>query len=142
MNWARAVKGNGTRVFRGSVALMILQSVGGVKRGEFRHGAIPRDLGDDRRGGDGRAARVAIDNGEFRAGETGFLIAVDQAQVRLHPKSFDRAAHRKQAGAKNIMRLDFLDGRDADGPAYFRVSYPTIGAEFFAPDCQKKCRQG
>src|SRR5271155_5329550 len=93
MNWTRAVKGKGTRVFRGSVALMILQTVGGVKRGEFRHGAIPRDLGDDRRGGNGRTARIAVDDGDFPAGKTGFLIAIDEAEVRLEAQALDGAAH-------------------------------------------------
>ena len=109
-------------MFRGSVALMILQTVGGVKHGEFRHGAIARDLGDDGRGGDGRTARVAVDDGEFPAGKTGFLVAVDQAQVRLHRKSLDRAAHGEEAGAENIMRFDFLDRGDSDGPPDFRVT--------------------
>ena len=122
MNWARAVKGKGTRVFRGSVALMILQSVAGVKHGKFRHGAITRNLGDDRRGRDGRTARVTIDDGEFPAGKTGFLIAVDQAQVWLQRKSLDRAAHGEEAGPKNIMRLDLLDGGDSDGPANFGMT--------------------
>jgi hypothetical protein len=101
---------------------MILQSVAGVKHGEFRHGAIARDLGDDRRGGDGGTTRVAIDDGEFPAGETGFLVAVDQAQVRLHAQALDRAAHGEKAGAENIVRLDFLHGSGSDGPPDFRVT--------------------
>jgi hypothetical protein len=101
---------------------MILQSVAGVKHGEFRHGAIARDLGDDRRGGDRGTTRVAIDDRDFPAGETGFLVAVDQAEVRLHAQTLDRAAHGEEAGAENIMRLDFLDRGGSDGPPDFRVT--------------------
>ena len=109
-------------MFRGSVALMILQSVAGVKRGEFRHGEIARDLGDDRRGGDGRTARVAIDDGDFPAGESGFLVAVDEAEVRLEGKTRDRAAHGEKARAENVVRLDFLDGGDSYRPLHLRVA--------------------
>ena len=103
-------------MFRGSVALMILQSVSRVKRGEFGHGPVPRDFGDDRGGGDGGTAGVAIDDGDFPAGETGFLIAIDQAEVGLRPKALHRAAHREETCPENIMRFDFLDRRDADRP--------------------------
>ena len=108
-------------MFRGSVALMILQSVGGVKRGELGHGAIARDLGDDRCGGDGGAAGVAIDDGDFQAGEAGLLVAVDEAGVGLDgharvAEALDGAAHGEEAGAENIVGLDFLGGRDADRP--------------------------
>ncbi len=122
MYWARAVKGKGTRVFRGSVALMILQSVAGVKRGEFRHGPIARDLDDDRRGGDRRTARVALDDRDFPAGQTGFLVAIDETKMRLHAQARDRAAHGQKTRAENIVRLDFLDRGDSDGPMNFSVT--------------------
>jgi len=96
---------------------MILQTVGRVKRGEFLHGAIARDLGDDRRGGDGGAAGVAVDDGEFWAGEPGLLVAVDEAEMRLQGEARDRAAHGEQACAENIVRLDFFQRSDADGPS-------------------------
>jgi hypothetical protein len=95
---------------------MILQSVGGVKRGEFLHGAVACDLGDDGGGGDGGAARIAVDDGEFVTGKTGLTVAIDQAEVRLEVKTLDRAAHGEETGAENIVRLDFLEGGDADGP--------------------------
>jgi hypothetical protein len=121
MNWARAVKGKGTRVFRGSVALMILETEGGVKRGEFGHGAIARDLGDDGGGGDGRAAGVAIDDGDFPAGDARLLVAIDEAEVGLQAQALHRAAHGKEARAKNIVRLDFVGRRDSDGPMHLRM---------------------
>ena len=110
---------------------MILQSVGGVKRGELGHGAVAGDLGDDRRGGDGGAAGVAIDDGDFHAGEAGFLVAADEAGVGRKAKAFNGAAHGEEAGAENIVGVDFLDGGDADGPVDFRVGAEE-GAQFFA----------
>jgi hypothetical protein len=101
---------------------MILQTVHGVKRGEFRHDAIAGDLGDDRGGGDGGTPRVAIDDGEFPAAQAGLLVAVNQAEVRLLGEALDGAAHREKTRAKNIVRLDFLNGGDADRPVDFRVA--------------------
>jgi hypothetical protein len=117
---------------------MILQTVGGVKRGEFRHGAITRDLGDDGRGGDGGAAGIAVDDGDFGAGEARLLVAIDEAEVRLQREARHGAAHGEQARAENIVGLDFLHRGDADGPAHVRVGAeegaqldPAFGLELF-----------
>lgn len=128
---ARSVKGKGTRVFRGSVALMILQTVAGVKHGEFRHGVITGDLGNDRGGGNRRTKRIAIDHGAFLTSQTGLLVAIDQAEVRLHWQSLHSTTHGKETRAQNIMRIDFLDGSDPDGPTHFRVTAQKL-IEFFA----------
>src|SRR5260370_33764947 len=109
MNWTRSVKGKGTRVFRGSVALMILETIGRVKRGEFRHGPVPGDFGDHRGRRDGGTARVAVDDGPFLAWESGHPVAVDKAHAGLHGKSRDGAAHGQPPRAHNVVRLGFLD---------------------------------
>jgi hypothetical protein len=99
-----------------SVALMFLQSVVGVKHGELGHGAVAGDLGDDGGGGDGGAAGVAVDDGELLAGEAGAHVAVDEAEVGLELEALDGAAHGEEAGAKNIVEIDFLERGNADGP--------------------------
>ena len=116
MNGTRAVKGKGTRVFGGSVALMILQTVRGVKRGEIGHGAIAGDLGDDGCGSDGRALGVAVDDSDFQAGKAGFFIAVNEAEAGLAGESLYGTAHGEEAGTEDIVGFDFFDGGDADGP--------------------------
>jgi hypothetical protein len=100
---------------------MFIQSVLWVKHGELLHGAVAGDLGDDRGGGDGRAAGVAIDDGELMAIEAGLHVAVDEAEMGLQAQAFDGAAHGQEAGAENIVDLDFLSGRDADRPVDFGV---------------------
>jgi hypothetical protein len=101
---------------------MILQTVAGVKRGEFRHVAVAGDLGDDRGGGDGGAERVAVDDGPFLARKPGFLAAVDEAEIGLDRKARNGAAHGQERGLENIMRVDFPDRGDADGPVDFGVT--------------------
>jgi len=131
MNWARSVKGKGTLMLRGSVALMILQTVAGVKRGEIGHGAVAGNLGDDRGGGDGGATGVAVDDGDFLAAEPSLLVAVDEAEMRLLFQAIDGAAHGEEAGAKDVVGVDFLDGSDADGPMDFGVAAEEV-ADFLA----------
>jgi len=109
-------------MLRGSVALMILQTVRGVKRAECDHGRIARDLGDDRCGGDGGAFRVTVNDGDFAAGQARALVAVDEAELRRGVQARDGAAHGEQAGAEDIMGIDFLDRGDADGPRDFGVA--------------------
>src|ERR1700677_3297583 len=116
MNWTRSVKGKGTRVFRGSVALMILQTVAGVKRGEFPHGAVAGDLGDNGSGGDGGTAGVPVNDGKFRAGETRLDVPVDETEVGLQSEPLHRTSHGEKPCAKNIMEVDFRDRRNADRP--------------------------
>jgi len=123
------VKGKGTRVFGGSVALMILQTVRGVKRGEFRHGSVARNLGQDRGSGDGGAAGVALDNGDFRAGEARLFVAVDEAEMGLKRQTRDGAAHGEEAGLEDIVGVDFLDGGEAEGPAHVGMAAEKM-AEF------------
>jgi hypothetical protein len=72
---------------------MILQSIAGVKHGQLPHQAIPRDLGDDRCGGNGRTAGIAIDHSHLYATEAGFLISIDETQMGLNRKSRHGAAH-------------------------------------------------
>jgi len=109
-------------MLRGSVAFMILQTVVGVKRGEIGHGAIAGDFGDDGGGGDGGATSVAVDNGDFLTAEPGLLVAVNEAEVGLLRKPLDGAAHGEQAGAEDIVGVDFVHGGDADGPVDFGVA--------------------
>ncbi len=110
---------------------MILQTVGGVKRGEFLHGPIAGDLGDDRSGGDGGAAGVAINDRQFRAGEACLFIAINEAKLRWRGQTGHGAAHGEQAGLEDILRVDFLDGGVADGPMDLRMVAEQL-AEFFA----------
>jgi len=95
---------------------MILQSVTGVKHGEFPHQPVPRDFGDDGSRRDGRAKRVAVDDGPFLSGKTGLLVTVHEAKLGRKRKPLDRAAHGQKAGLQNIVQFDFLDRGDANAP--------------------------
>jgi len=110
---------------------MILQTVRGVKRGEIGHGAVAGNLGDDGGGGDGGAEGVAVDYCFFFTRETGFFVAVDEAEVGLLAETRDGAAHGEEAGLEDIVGVDFLDGGDADGPVDFGVSAEEV-VDFFA----------
>jgi hypothetical protein len=116
MYWARAVKGKGTRVFRGSVALMILQTIGRVKRGEFLHGMVSRHLGNDRGSRDGGAPGIPVDDGKLSAGQSCLLIAVNQTKMRLDAQALNGTAHGEKTGTKDIVGFNLLQGCDAKGP--------------------------
>jgi hypothetical protein len=109
-------------MFLGSVALMFLQSVVGVKHGELHHGAVTGNLGDDGGGGDGGATGVAIDDGHLRTTQTGPLVAVDEAEFGLALETRDGAAHGKQAGPENIVEFDLFQRGDANGPMHFGMA--------------------
>lgn len=113
-------------MFRGSVAFMILQSVAGVKHGEFHHHTVPLNLGDDGSRRNGRAKRVAVNDGPLLAGKTGFLVSINETKMRLERKPLHRAAHGQQAGLQNIMQLDFLHRGDSNGPLHLGVSAQEI----------------
>ena len=59
---ARAVCENRARVRGRDVADVGREPVAGIEGVEPPHQAVARDLRDDRRGGDGRALRVAVDD--------------------------------------------------------------------------------
>src|SRR5262245_20854298 len=55
-----AVTGDGVEMIRGGVAFVSIESVARITSVELHHAAVARHLGDDRRGGDGGAAPIAV----------------------------------------------------------------------------------
>src|SRR5262249_32686690 len=86
----------GARMFRRAVSLVLLPAVAPVALGELHHEPVARDLGDDRRSGDGDRAPVAADEGARFAGKSlRNDIAVDQRHRRrsLQPAIAARMPH-------------------------------------------------
>lgn len=88
---------------------------------QFGHDPIARDLGDNRRGGDGETDLVAPDDAFRRTIEPrGRLQTVDQNQARRLRQGRHRARHRGQGRAQYIEFVDLGDRRlaDADDGAF------------------------
>ncbi len=68
---------------RSAIAFMLRKFVAGVLRVHFHHDAVASDFGDDARGGDAEAARVAADQGGVFDREWAHGQAVDERVIRL-----------------------------------------------------------
>src|SRR5262245_6048642 len=66
-----AVARDGVEMIRSGVAFVAIESVARITSVELQHAAVARDLGDDRRGGDGGAAPVAVQHAALRHRQIG-----------------------------------------------------------------------
>ena len=92
-----AVARDGGEMVGGGVALVAIVAVariGGVVR---QHLAIARHLGDDRRGGNGAAAAIAVQHAALRDQQVGNAERVDEHEVRQRRERQHGAAHRLRA---------------------------------------------
>lgn len=81
MQGTRAMLTQRRQMLRRPVTFVSRKAVDGIKSVSLRHLVIARDFGDDRRGGDTGAERVALDNGALRrAGEAGNRKAVYEGE--------------------------------------------------------------
>ncbi|PAV93211.1 hypothetical protein WR25_11083 [Diploscapter pachys] len=90
-----------------AVALVRMPVIVRVDRGMFEHDRVARFLGEDRRGGDRQALRVAADDRRRRVGPARQAIAVDQHMAgiaaelepyRSHPPRRCRCRRRRASG--------------------------------------------
>ncbi len=105
---------------------------------ELPHDPIPRDLGDDAGGGDGKRAAVALDQRVVRQRKIPDRQAVDKAVVGRGFQGSDGAAHGEMGGAQDVQGVDFRRLGEGDSPLDIRaggellVERPAFGsAQFF-----------
>ncbi len=94
--------GEGCAVFRRRVAPVAFPSIARVALREPRHEAIARHFGENGGGGDGEARAITSWQAAHRAGKIRRHCAVDQCEIGAKGQPRDRAAHRKQARAKDV----------------------------------------
>src|SRR5256885_8562554 len=95
-------------VFRSRIALVVGEPIPGVLAVELRHQAIAVHLGDDARGADGDALRIALDDGLLRHGESVELAGIDQEMLRLWDEGEHGALEREQPGPVDVDGIDLL----------------------------------
>ena len=71
------------RVLGCAITLMALEAIAWKFAAERDHQAVARHLGDDRRGSNGKRARIALHDRTGGAGEARCAIAIDQHELRL-----------------------------------------------------------
>lgn len=79
MDRARPQAQQGLTVGRGSIADMLIEAPTGMLRRQAGHLAVPRDLGNDRCGGNGGTGRIALDEAAVLDLTVRQLEAVDKA---------------------------------------------------------------
>ena len=109
----------------GAVSGIALPAVGRVSGGETAHQPVTQNLGDNRRGGDGKAACVAFYYGFSGTGQRGQSIAVNQHGRWQHRQRRYGSAHCKHSRCKNIKAVDLRYGRRAD--SYCRIRGKSLG---------------
>src|SRR3569833_1067911 len=99
------------------VTLVLGEAVTRVMRVQPNEFAIARDLGKDRRSGDGGHGLVAFDDGLCATRQFSWAaIAVDQREQRHGVQREHRAFHCKHAGPQNVERVDLLNLGVRHGP--------------------------
>jgi hypothetical protein len=103
-----------------------LPAIARIARGKPTHNSIARDFGDDGRGGDREAERVAFDHGLNRTRERRSNAAVDERDIWPHSEHRHSPRHRQQSRAQYVEAIYFDCARradpDAGGPA---INAPT-----------------
>ena len=104
-----------------AVAFVLREAVLRIFLIHFAHIAVTGHFGKDRRGGNGHAFGIALDDRDFVAGESGLTVAVDQSKIRLHAQRFHGAAHGEKGGLQNVDLVDlfFACRADAVGDGFF-----------------------
>lgn len=125
-------------VQRGGVAFVLREAVIGEFLVEVEHESIAGDLGDDTRGGDGKAERVAVDDRGLFNGKRTNGQAVDQDVIGFAGQLRGGGAHRLVRRAKDVQLIDFAMVHDSDGPMHVGArkefvveALPLKVAEFF-----------
>src|ERR1700678_125553 len=74
-------------MLRRRIAFIVRKAVAGILLVELAQEPVAMDFGDDAGSGDGKAARVTLNDGGLTAAERGaeiyFLVAVDQKMIRF-----------------------------------------------------------
>jgi hypothetical protein len=96
---------------------MAADAVPRVDQFECRHFPVAADLGQNRRGSDGRHLAVALHHRfgahrQFRA-----AVTIDHRQFRLHMQPGHRALHGEHGRVQDVQLVDFLDFGAGDAPA-------------------------
>ena len=107
---------DGFEVIGGGVALVTIEPVARIAAVEVEHLAVPRDLGDDRRGGNGRAAPVAVQHTALRHRQIRDAERVDQHDVGQRRELQHGTLHRAQRRLMDVDAVDFGRVGLADGP--------------------------
>ena len=105
----RRCSGSGPRRKRrqmllGRVALVAGEAVIGMPGIQGHHLRIPGDLGQDRGGGDGRMASIALDHGLARQAMARQAVAVHQQVFGCWRQAINGAAHRQMGGMVDVER--------------------------------------
>ena len=64
------------------VTLVPIEAVSGILGVQFEHHAVPRDLGDNRCRGNGRAPRIAVNDRPLRHQQVGDAKRVNEHEIR------------------------------------------------------------
>ena len=102
----------------GGIALVFFKGVLGVAFGHFNHIMISGDLGQDGRGGNGRAFPVSLHHRFVGGRDAVGAVAVDQRQVRGNGQAVNGPLHGQHPGVQNIEGVDLLRLRPGDGPGH------------------------
>lgn len=97
-----------------AVALVGEKIIFRIRAMVFGHHAIPRHLGDNRRGGDRLGKAIARDDGSLWNRHEGNRQRVKQEKVRDEGHRRDCPSHSQTGGFQNIDLVDFLFARGAD----------------------------
>jgi len=136
MKRAGTVLAKGCQVLGGGVALVLGQAILRVDDVPFFHAGVAVGFGEDRRGGDGDAAGVAVDEG-LLLDEDVELHGVEEEIVGSDGEQLEGGGHGLAAGLVDIPSIDALgvdfgngpgDGVFADARGQLGA---TIGREFF-----------
>src|SRR5690606_3428520 len=93
-----------------AVALVLVESVGGIATVELVHGAIAGDLCEDGCGHDAAIARITAHPGFGRAGQAGRnRVAVDARHAGHVRDRFHRQPHAEHGGVVDVDAVDVLD---------------------------------
>src|SRR5437763_8341906 len=117
MDGTGAVAVEGGEVVGGAVALVAGEAVLGELLVGLEHQPVARDLRDDRRRGDRRAARVSVDQVALRAGQRGQRDEVGDDELGDDAEHGQGLAHGQDRRLQDIDAVDgeVVDDADADG---------------------------
>ena len=86
--------------------------VGSVR---FHHHAVPRHLGQNARGGYGKAPAVPLYNGAVRHRKPLDRQSIHQAEICTQGQTFHRTRHRQMSGPQNVEPVYFFHGSHSYG---------------------------
>src|SRR5687768_2576820 len=120
VDWAGTVAPKRGDVLANGVALVPLETVARVLILVLAHACIALGFREDRSGGDGQAALVALDDARLLDRHLVQLTRVDQQVLGGHVQRLDGAPHRRDSGPIDVQLVDFfwLDECDSPGACF------------------------